>query len=162
MVLKNAVRRAVGFIAGPPHPIFSKSHYSLLSSADGGGMTMTAYLLLATTDGLGVYAREAAGWRAVRKGLASRRVTCVLAREGVILAGSQAGVWRSDDLGESWRAANAGLTQPYVRWLAFHPDISDFEVAGTEPAGIFVSRDGDARWREWPQIGQPRDTPDWF
>ena len=29
---------------------------------------MTDYLLLATTDGLGVYARENAGWHALRRG----------------------------------------------------------------------------------------------
>jgi len=123
---------------------------------------MTDYLLLATTDGLGVYARAGAGWRALRNGLAGQWVTCVMAREGVILAGSREGVWRSDDLGESWRAASAGLTQPYVRWLAFHPDISDFEVAGTEPAGIFVSRDGAESWRECPEVGQLRDQHHWF
>ncbi len=30
---------------------------------------MSDYLLLATTDGLGVYARDGAGWREMRKGL---------------------------------------------------------------------------------------------
>ena len=123
---------------------------------------MTDYLLLATTDGLGVYERAETGWRALCTGLAGRRVTCVMAREGVILAGSREGVWRSDDLGASWRAASAGLTQPYVRWLAFHPDISDFEVAGTEPAGIFVSRDGAASWRACPEVEQLRDQYHWF
>jgi photosystem II stability/assembly factor-like uncharacterized protein len=49
-----------------------------------------------------------------------------------------------------------------VRWLAYHPDISDFEVAGTEPAGIFVSRDGGATWRECPEVGQLRDQHRWF
>ena len=123
---------------------------------------MTDYLLLATTDGLGVYTRAGASWRLLRNGLAGRQVTCVQAREGVILAGSREGVWRSDDLGATWRAASAGLTQPYVRWLAYHPDISDFEVAGTEPAGIFISRDGAARWRGCPEVEQLRDQHHWF
>ena len=123
---------------------------------------MIDYLLLATTDGLGVYARAGAGWRALRTGLAGRPVTCVMARDGVILAGSRDGVWRSDDVGESWRAASAGLTQRYVRWLAYHPDFSDFEVAGTEPAGIFVSRDGAASWRACPEVEQLRDQHRWF
>ena len=123
---------------------------------------MTDYLLLATTDGLGVYARDGAGWRELRKGLSGRKVLCVIAREGVILAGSRDGVLRSDDLGQSWREANAGLTQRHVRWLAYHPEISDFEVAGTEPAGIFVSRDGAANWRECPEVGRLRDEHHWF
>src|SRR5215467_903009 len=121
-------------------------------------MAMTDNLLLATTEGLGVYAREGAEWRplpaaaGVRQGLAGREVLCVIAREGVILAGTREGVWRSDDLGQSWHEASAGLTQRHVRWLAYHPDISDFEVAGTEPAGIFVSRDGAASWRACPEV----------
>jgi photosystem II stability/assembly factor-like uncharacterized protein len=123
---------------------------------------MTDYLLLATADGLGVYARAGQAWRALRQALAGREVLCVIAREGVILAGSRQGVWRSDDLGESWREASAGLAQRHVRWLAYHPDVSDFELAGTEPAGIFVSRDGAANWRECPEVGQLRDEHHWF
>jgi photosystem II stability/assembly factor-like uncharacterized protein len=123
---------------------------------------MIDYLLLATTDGLGVYARAGASWREQRHGLAVQPVLCVIAREGVILAGSREGVWRSDDLGQSWRAASAGLTQRHVRWLAYHPEVSDFEVAGTEPAGISVSRDGALTWRECPEVGQLRDAHRWF
>ena len=123
---------------------------------------MNDTLLLATTDGLGVYARDGAGWRPVRTGLAGREVLCVIAREGVILAGSRDGVWRSDDLGQNWREASDGLSQRHVRWLAYHPDISDFEVAGTEPAGIFVSRDGGASWRSCPEVMALRDEHHWF
>ncbi len=123
---------------------------------------MTDYLLAATTDGLSVYARAAETWQPVRKVLEGREVLCVIAREGVILAGSRDGVWRSDDLGQSWHAASDGLSQRHVRWLAYHPEVSDFEVAGTEPAGIFVSRDGGASWRECPEVGQLRDEHQWF
>jgi len=123
---------------------------------------MTDHLLLATADGLGVYARDGQGWQAVGRGLRGQEVLCVIAREGVILAGGRDGVWRSDDLGQSWRAASAGLTLRHVRWLAYHPDVSDFEVAGTEPAGIFVSRDGAASWRECPEVGRLRDEHHWF
>ena len=35
-------------------------------------------------------------------------------------------------------------------------------MAGTEPAGIFVSRDGAANWRECPEVGQLRDAHHWF
>ena len=123
---------------------------------------MTDYLLLATTSGLSVCGRDGDEWRVLRQGLTGQEVLCVIAREGVILAGTRAGVWRSDDLGQSWRAASTGLTQRHVRWLAYHPDVSDFEVAGTEPAGIFVSRDGAATWRECPEVGQLRDQHHWF
>ena len=123
---------------------------------------MTDHLLLATTDGLSVYTRDKSAWRPLRRGLAGRDVLCLIAREGVILAGARDGVFRSDDLGESWQPASAGLSQPHVRWLAFHPDISDFEVAGTEPAGIFVSRDGARTWRACPEVARLRDQHQWF
>jgi hypothetical protein len=57
---------------------------------------------------------------------------------------------------------NDGLTEPYVRWLAYHPEVSDFEVAGTEPAGLFVSRDGGETWRGAPEVAALRDQHQWF
>ncbi len=119
-------------------------------------------MLLATEQGLVICEREGDDWRAAARGLADRRLTSVIAREGVILAGAPEGVFRSDDLGQTWREANAGLTTRHVRWLAFHPDISDFEFVGVEPAGIFVSRDGAETWRACPEVARLRDKHQWF
>ena len=116
-------------------------------------------LLLATEDGLAVC--EGPEWQVSRRGLAGRPVTSVIAREGVILAGTGEGVFRSDDLGRGWQAASRGLTDPHIRWLAYHPDISDLEFAGTEPAGIFVSHDGGGSWRAAPEVGRLRDQHGW-
>ncbi|MCC7360908.1 MAG: hypothetical protein IT317_15605 [Anaerolineales bacterium] len=123
---------------------------------------MSDLLLLATQTGLVVAERAADGWRASRRALTGQSLTSVIAREGVILVGSREGVQRSDDLGRTWQPASTGLTQPYVRWLAYHPDLSDFEVAGTEPAGLFVSRDGAATWRACPEVEALRDQHGWF
>jgi photosystem II stability/assembly factor-like uncharacterized protein len=49
-----------------------------------------------------------------------------------------------------------------VRWLAYHPDVSDLEFVGTEPAGIFVSHDGAATWRGCPEVEALRDRYGWF
>jgi len=57
--------------------------------------------------------------------------------------------------------ASSGLTNPQVRWLAYHPDISDREFAGTEPAGIFVSHDGAQTWRKCPEVALLRDQHRW-
>jgi photosystem II stability/assembly factor-like uncharacterized protein len=124
---------------------------------------MPPHLLLATHHGLVVCARDRDGdWQAVRRGLEDVRPTCVIAREGVVLAGSRQGVHRSDDAGRTWRPASNGLTQRYVRWLDFHPDISDFELAGTEPAGLFISHDGGETWRGRPEVEALRDQHHWF
>lgn len=96
------------------------------------------------------------------RGLDGRIVTSIMAREGVILAGTTDGIFRSDDLGGSWYAQSNGLTERHVRWLAFHPDISDCEFAGTEPAALFVSRDGGENWEERPEVADLRDQHGWW
>jgi photosystem II stability/assembly factor-like uncharacterized protein len=118
-------------------------------------------LLLATEQGLEVCEREGAEWRETTRGLTDQNVTSVIAREGVILAGTIMGVYRSDDVGRTWREASKGLTERHIRWLAFHPAISDFEFAGTEPAGIFISHDGGDSWRACPEVAELRDRHKW-
>lgn len=122
---------------------------------------MTSTLLLATSHGLIVCQRGKDTWREIRRGLTDRHVTSVIAREGVILAGTREGVCRSDDMGETWRQCNQGLAVRHIRWLAYHPDRSDFELAGTEPAAIFISRDGAQTWRECREVAQLREKHDW-
>ena len=123
---------------------------------------MNGLLGMATNVGFALYRREAGQWQCVRRSLDGQRVTSLIAREGVILAGTENGVLRSDDAGASWTATSSGLSEPYVRWLAFHPDISDREFAGTEPAGIFVSHDGGGAWRACPEVSELRDRHKWF
>lgn len=122
---------------------------------------MERLLFLATSEGLIVCQRVEGEWRAGRRGLDDQRVTSVITREGVILAGTTGGVFRSDDLGRSWQPANEGLDVRHVRWLAYHPNISDFELAGTEPAAIFVSRDGARTWRACPEVEAMREQYGW-
>ncbi|MBI3943235.1 MAG: exo-alpha-sialidase [Chloroflexi bacterium] len=119
-------------------------------------------LLLATAHGISILKREGSSGREIRRGLAGLNVTSVIAREGVILAGTTQGVFRSDDFGRNWQEASTGLDTRHVRWMAYHPDISDFEFAGTEPAGIYVSHDGAATWRPCPEVVTLRDRHKWF
>lgn len=123
---------------------------------------MSTLLLAASADGLAVCERDGDGWREIRRGLTDQYVTSVIARQGVILAGTKNGVYRSDDLGASWQAASQGLSIRHVRWLAYHPEESDFEYAGTEPAGIFVSHDGAGSWRECPEVAELRRQFGWY
>jgi photosystem II stability/assembly factor-like uncharacterized protein len=123
-------------------------------------MTDTVYL--ATRSGLAIGQRDNGTWRVTDRVLKSQHVTSVIAREGVILAGTTHGVQRSDDGGKNWHAVNDGLSNPHVRWLAYHPDISDLEFAGTEPAGIFVSHDGAEHWNARPEVAALRDEHEWM
>jgi photosystem II stability/assembly factor-like uncharacterized protein len=100
-------------------------------------------------------------WRKIRRSLDGKHATSVIAREGVILAGTVGGIYRSDDLGHTWQETSAGLAIRHVRWLAYHPQISDREFAGTEPAGIFVSHDGGETWRDCLEVGQMRGEFGW-
>lgn len=119
-------------------------------------------LYLATQNGVWLAQSSAGSWQLEPRGLNGRNVTSIIAREGVILAGTTDGIFRSDDEGASWYEQSNGLTERHVRWLAFHPDISDLEFAGTEPAAIFVSEDGGESWEERPEVAQLRDQFNWW
>jgi hypothetical protein len=118
-------------------------------------------LILATEKGLVICEREGNDWHESLSGLTDQHATSVIAREGVILAGTTKGVFRSDDEGQTWEEANHGLTTRHVRWMAYHPDISDLEFAGTEPANIFVSHNGGESWRACDEVTQLRDKFKW-
>jgi photosystem II stability/assembly factor-like uncharacterized protein len=123
---------------------------------------MNEHLILATANGLTICERGSAGWLVASRSTPGHSLTSVIAREGVILAGNRNSVYRSDDLGRSWQECNRGLEHSHVRWMAYHPDVSDFEFAGTEPAGIFVSHDGGMLWRSCPEVAQLRDRNGWY
>src|SRR3954452_6037648 len=102
---------------------------------------MDTRLFIASTQGLIVAEREQGRWREVQRVLSEQHVTAVVAHGNEVLAGTLQGIMRSDDRGETWRDASTGLTDPYVRWLAYHPTVAGLVFAGTEPANIFVSHD---------------------
>ncbi len=119
-------------------------------------------LLLATRNGFVRAEGENGQLRPTARSLSGRFCTSIIAREGVILLGTREGIWRSEDAGETWIEAGAGLPQPHVRWLASHPTISGFALAGMEPAALAVSRDGGASWREAPEVAALREQFQWW
>ncbi len=119
-------------------------------------------LLIASNNGLHIAEQNSDTWRVTAIALEGKRLTSVIARQGVILVGSREGVLRSDDLGKTWQDASNGLQTKYVRWLAYHPAISDAEFAGTEPADIYFSRDGANSWQQGAGVTALRDHHKWF
>lgn len=122
---------------------------------------MSSRLYIGTSHGLFTAEKRDGDWETVSGGLTARHVTSIIAREEIVLAGTRTGIFRSDNAGNLWTASSVGLAVDRVRWMAFHPDVSDLEFAGTEPANIFVSRDGGQTWRDCPEVAALRDLHEW-
>ena len=123
---------------------------------------MNDLLTIATDNGLHLARWKSQGWQLWRHTLAGVPLTAVIAREGFILAGGRGGIWRSGDYGANWEQVNQGLAERHIRWLAYHPAVSDFELAGTEPAALFISHDGGDQWQARPEVAQLRDYHNWY
>ena len=122
---------------------------------------MSKQLYLGTSQGLLVCRREHGDWQVAHHALDGLSVTSVSSQGSLLLAGTSDGIFRSED-GQHWQEANNGLGERYVRQLACHPDAPGIALAGTEPAAIFVTRDGGANWRECPEVTQLRARNGWF
>lgn len=123
---------------------------------------MATSLCIATTIGLFIAAQTNGTWSVTRHALNDRPLTSITVSEGTILAGSVEGVWRSADGGGTWELANQGLAIPYVRWLDAASTPSSLILAGTEPAGVFVSYDAGSSWVIDPGVVKIRDANGWF
>ena len=122
---------------------------------------MNKVIFIGTSNGLVVSESRGEAWHAVRYALKDHYLTSMAVEEGVLLAGTQDGVYRSDDMGDIWQEADAGLTIRHIRWLAIHPNDRQRAFAGSEPTGIFVSQDGGRSWRLCPEVEQLRKKHGW-
>jgi hypothetical protein len=123
---------------------------------------MATSLYIATTIGLFIATQTNGNWTVIGQALNEQPLTGIAVSEGVVLAGSAEGIWRSTDKGKTWKAANEGLAIPYVRWIAASPKQLALILAGTEPAGIFVSNDAGDSWNINPAVLKLRDANGWF
>ncbi|MGI8424484.1 MAG: hypothetical protein ACR2NO_10305 [Chloroflexota bacterium] len=66
----------------------------------------------------------------------------------IFFAGTTAGCFRSDDLGETWQPANDGLTSPYIQALVASPRFAKDRTlfAGTLGSGVMRSTNGGEAW----------------
>ena len=70
----------------------------------------------------------------------------------VYLTSDVAGIWRSDDLGESWESINNGLGNLNVSFVAVAPSDSNILYAGTKD-GLFRSKDTGKTWKSCGNAG---------
>ena len=71
-------------------------------------------------------------------------------RPGRVTIGTESGVWRSDDAGESWRRLSAPKPELAVWSLARHPRLPDMIFAGYEPCAVYRSIDDGSTWQKLP------------
>jgi photosystem II stability/assembly factor-like uncharacterized protein len=87
----------------------------------------------------------------------------------ILFAGTERGLYRSEDAGANWRYIDSALNPYYVWALAIDPQNPDVMFAGTgtpTPAMIFRSKDGGRSWEKRPvevaatceAVGTPRVT----
>ena len=91
-------------------------------------------------------------WEDISKGLpANPQVRALAIRPDdpqVLYAGTQQGVYRSDDRGGHWEALEAARPEQDVWSLAISPNDPDVIFAGYEPCSIARSQDAGATWQK--------------
>ena len=79
---------------------------------------------------------------------ASARLSVSPVVEGrAYLAAYEAGVYRTDDGGQTWKRLDA-YPSPYAHSVAAHPRDSGTVYVGSEPASLYCSSDGGESWQE--------------
>lgn len=123
---------------------------------------MGIYLYIATAMGLFIATQTDGEWKIFKHTLKDYSLTSVAVSAREILVGTKNGIWRSTDNGRTWHESNKNLVIRYVRWMTSSTKPSAAILIGTEPAGIFVSRDGGATWNPNPEVSELRDRHGWF
>lgn len=71
------------------------------------------------------------------------------AEDGLILAATAAGLYRSTDGGRHWQRSAHGLSDPRLTAVVFAPLPAHLAFAGTADGRLFQSADGGETWQEW-------------
>jgi photosystem II stability/assembly factor-like uncharacterized protein len=113
--------------------------------------------ILVGTDA-GVYCVDGSGTPKVTDGLGGRCVRAIRRSNGSVFAGSDQGVYRSNNGGRSWRLS--GVEGQIVWDLAAAGDGRTI-YAGTQPAALYRSRDGGETWSELEGMQQAPGRERW-
>jgi photosystem II stability/assembly factor-like uncharacterized protein len=124
------------------------------------------------TVGQGIWHSSDSGesWLRITKGISFETEVRAFAvhpqRPEVLFAGTDRGLYRSDDAGASWSWIEGPLDVFHTWALAIHPRDPQVMFAGMRPSAVFRSTDGGQRWqqlsvdlaKECPAVGIPRIT----
>ena len=120
-----------------------------------------------TSDGLLLVRRESDGTASVHKlglhSLGGFRAPVVVDKDDPrrLYAGTtRAGVFRSDDAGDTWREINQGIIYKDI-WSLVQHSASGTLYAGTSPAGVFRSDDRGETWQACDALWQLPSTRGW-
>ena len=76
------------------------------------------------------------------------------------LAAYEAGVYRTDDGGSTWRHLDS-YPSPYAHSVLAHVEEPDTIYVGSEPATVFRSTDGGSTWEEFAGFRAVPESSDW-
>lgn len=116
-----------------------------------------------TAHGILVSEDAGATWENVAAGPLDLAIASLAASADTVLAGAASptrlgGVFRSDDLGETWTPSSSGLSVLPTLALAFDPSLPGVLYLGAGFRGIFKSEDGGASWRQVDPTALPADA----
>lgn len=122
-------------------------------------------LIVAAADGVWRLARDKENeWQLAGRALEGTFISGLTRTpSGALIAATHhLGMARSDDEGRSWRWINKGITQ-FDFWVvkAARLDGKDVLLAGTMPAHLFISEDGET-WRELSALRSVPTADKWF
>jgi len=102
-------------------------------------------------------------WELLSKGLPenveSRIVVFHPTERDVVYAGTQDGVYRSLNAGDSWARLGFPVKGAIVWSLAFHPKNPKIMYAGLAPVGLYRSLDGGDTWHPLKNVPVPEHCP---
>jgi hypothetical protein len=113
-------------------------------------------LLAATGRGVALLRGEDGAWESRQTAIEGAQ--CLAADREAVYCGSRgAGLWKSEDGGETWRALS--FPERDVFSAAVGPDGAVY--AGCEPSMLFRSRDGGETWEELASLRAIPSAPTW-
>ena len=117
-------------------------------------------LIYVGAEASGIYRKEAgeSRWENLTRGMApsaqARTIAIHPQNPDIVFAGTQRGVYRSNDRGDNWERMN--MTEGRVVWsLKFHPTNAQIMFLGTEGSEVFKSEDGGENWTYQATISNP-------